>query len=95
SLMEGFGLPVIEAMSHGTPVIVSAIPPLLEVAGGAAIPIEDPEDVESIARAMVAGIEEPRILEGSAELGPSTASRFNWTTAAETLVALWTEVLAA
>ncbi|MDP3999635.1 MAG: glycosyltransferase family 1 protein [bacterium] len=43
SLLEGFGLPIVEAMSCGTPVIVSDIPVLAEVAGGAAV-LADPKD---------------------------------------------------
>ena len=53
SLYEGFGLPVIEAMAAGTPVVTSAVSGLPETAGGAAV-LVDPEDVGAIA----AGIEE-------------------------------------
>lgn len=51
SFLEGFGLPVAEAMAAGCPVIASAIPPLQEVAGDAAVWC-DPADPESIAAAM-------------------------------------------
>lgn len=48
SVMEGFGLPVLEAMSHGTPVVTSRGTSTEEVAGGAAV-LVDPFDVDSIA----------------------------------------------
>lgn len=92
SLMEGFGLPVAEAMSHGTPVIVSAIPPLLEVAGDAAIPIADPFEVESIATAMKVALYDDERRQRSASLGPVIAQRYRWSAAAEILVELWRDV---
>jgi hypothetical protein len=51
SLEEGFGLPVLEAMAAGTPVIASDIPSLREVTGGHAIHV-DPRSVDAIANAM-------------------------------------------
>lgn len=93
SLMEGFGLPVAEAMAHGAPVIVSAIPPLLEVAGDAAIPIEDPENVDSIAGTIGEALRDRKVLERSASLGPSLAQRFSWPGVASSLVEIWDQVL--
>lgn len=52
SLYEGFGLPVLEAMACGTPVLCSHDPALSEVAGGAAL-LCDPEDVESIENGLM------------------------------------------
>jgi glycosyltransferase involved in cell wall biosynthesis len=51
SLREGFGLPILEAMACGTPVITSKHPPMSEVAGAGAL-LVDPLEVESIAQAM-------------------------------------------
>lgn len=51
SLYEGFGLPVAEALSAGTPVVCSDIPPFREVAGGSAL-LVDPYDVSTIASAL-------------------------------------------
>ena len=51
SLQEGFGLPVVEAMAHGTPVVTSSGTATEEVAGGAAV-LVDPTDVESIAAGL-------------------------------------------
>lgn len=57
SLYEGFGLPVLEAMSYGCPVVVSNVSSLPEIAGKAGIYI-DPENVESIAGGLVEALEE-------------------------------------
>ncbi len=51
SLYEGFGLPVLEAMAAGAPVVTSATSSLPEAAGGAAV-LVDPSDVGSIAAGM-------------------------------------------
>lgn len=92
SLMEGFGLPVAEAMSHGTPVIVSAIPSLLEVAGDAAIPIDEPLDVGSIVTTLTTTLQDEELRRRSGSRGPQIAGRFRWSTAAKLLVDLWTDV---
>src|SRR5690606_10938584 len=52
SLHEGFGLPIVEAFGHGTPVLCSAIPSLTEVAAGAALQV-DPHDVDGIAAGLL------------------------------------------
>lgn len=82
SLYEGFGLPVLEAMSVGCPVVVAEISSLTEVAGKAGIYIE-PEKVESIAAGMGLALENRRKL---IESGFKQAAKFSWEkTAAETL----------
>jgi len=82
SLLEGFGIPVLEAMLCGTPVVTSADSAMSEVADGAA-ELVDPRDVDSIA----AGIE--RALARRDELraaGLVRAKRFTWEATADATV---------
>jgi glycosyltransferase involved in cell wall biosynthesis len=85
SLYEGFGLPVLEAMACGTPVVTSAGGGTEEIAGGAAV-LVDPRD----SRAIAAGIEEA--ISRRAELsrrGPERARRYSWDAAAEGTAAVY------
>ena len=88
SLYEGFGLPVLEAMACGTPVVTAAGTATEEVAGGAAV-LVDPLDAEAIA----AGIEEA--LARRDELVPrglERARRFGWAEAAAATVDVYREL---
>jgi len=76
SLDEGFGLPVLEAMASGVPVIVSSGGALPEVVGNAARPI-DPTDVEGFAGALCALLE-PAEAEAAASRGLMRAEAFDW-----------------
>ena len=88
SLYEGFGLPVLEAMACGTPVVTSRGGATEEVAGGAAV-LVDPRDPASVA----AGIEEAgRRRDSLVEIGRARASMFTWRRAADLLEDLWREL---
>ncbi len=76
SFEEGFGLPVLEAMACGVPVVVSSRGSLPEVAGAAAEPV-DPDDVEGLAARMAALLDDQQAAE-AARRGLEQASRFSW-----------------
>lgn len=85
SLYEGFGLPVIESMACGTPVITGAVPALTEVGGGAAECV-DPLEADTLGEAMVALARSRARREQLAALGLRRARAFSWERAArETL----------
>jgi glycosyltransferase involved in cell wall biosynthesis len=76
SLYEGFGLPVLEAMMLGTPVLTSNVSSLPEVAGDAAL-LVDPTDVEAIAKAIRALDQDADLRRHLGERGPKQASLFS------------------
>ncbi|GAA5123424.1 glycosyltransferase family 1 protein [Alloalcanivorax gelatiniphagus] len=77
TLAEGFGLPILEAMADGLPVIASDLPVLREVGGDAALWF-DPLDLGSIADALRTVATRPEILPGMSAAGLEQASHFTW-----------------
>jgi glycosyltransferase involved in cell wall biosynthesis len=77
SLYEGFGLPVLEAMACGTPVICSNVSSLPEVAGEAALQV-DPLDVEALAEAIHWVISDAGLRATLVERGYEQVQRFSW-----------------
>jgi len=87
SLYEGFGLPLIEAMGLGTPVVTSGFGAMLEVVDGAAELI-DPYDVESIRSGLRRLVDDPHRRQELRQLGLHRAADFTWDrTARQTLAA--------
>ena len=85
TLWEGFGLPVLEAMASGTPVITSNVSSLPEVAGDAAL-LVDPLDVEQISSALVRVHEDRTLRQQLIDRGRERAGQFTWArTAAATI----------
>ncbi|NLT73453.1 MAG: glycosyltransferase family 4 protein [Chloroflexi bacterium] len=88
SWWEGFGLPVLEAMACGTPVICSLASSLPEVAGEAALLFE-PGDQRALEQALLRVFQEPGLRAEMARAGVEQAARFSWETCArEVLSAL-------
>ena len=77
SLSEGFGLPPIEAMACGAPVVTSNVSSLPEVTGGAAV-LVDPYDVESIADGIARVLSDPALREELRVKGIARAREFSW-----------------
>lgn len=85
SLYEGFGLPPLEAMATGTPVVTSSVSSLPEVVGDAAI-VVNPENVFDIARGLREALLDQQVRERLINAGRLQARRFDWLrTAADSL----------
>jgi glycosyltransferase involved in cell wall biosynthesis len=85
SLYEGFGLPPLEAMTCGTPVITSNTSSLPEVVGDAALTV-DPVDVEALARAMATVLADTDLRARLSACGRQRAAAFSWEAAARTIL---------
>lgn len=80
---EGFGIPILEAMEHGTPVIASYIPALAEVAGGAAV-LVSPNDIAALANAIRLLMTDEKLRNEYRAKGKARAAEFSWDRCAAT-----------
>lgn len=94
SLDEGFGIPVLEAMAHGLPVITSRISAMPEVAGDAAL-LVDPLNVDDLACALTRLASDPALREDLAARGRTRALRFSWDSAVAQTWAVYEKLMAA
>lgn len=90
SLYEGFGMPVLDAMALGTPVVTSRTTAMPEAAGGAAV-LVDPRDEADIARGIVAALADRK---GLAQHGRARAATRSWADVADEHVAVYRHVMA-
>ncbi|PYR90895.1 MAG: hypothetical protein DMF84_19070 [Acidobacteria bacterium] len=93
SHLEGFGLPVLEAMALGVPTIVSRRGALPEVGGDAAVTFE-PEDVDGLAAAMRKYIEDPASAAAAIERGWRRAPAYSWDASARRLLDVYRQAIA-
>ncbi len=94
SIYEGFGLPVLEAMASGIPVITSNQASLPEVAGDAALMVE-PRDGDGLREAMLRFVENDDEVRRHVELGYAQAARFTWHACAQRTIAVYRDALRA
>jgi glycosyltransferase involved in cell wall biosynthesis len=85
SLAEGFGLPLIEAMSMGTPIVASNRTSIPEVVGDAGL-IVDPEDSEQVVRALADVLSSPELRDSMIARGKARAKQFDGTVAASRMI---------
>jgi glycosyltransferase involved in cell wall biosynthesis len=92
SLDEGFGIPILEAMAAGVPVVTSNRSALAEVAGTAAL-LVNPESVDELAHSLARLAADPQLREDLARKGLARAKEFSWAKALEKTWSVYRELL--
>lgn len=93
SLYEGFGLPPLEAMASGTPVVTSNVSSLPEVVGDAAI-LVDPREATAIAHGLRRALLDPALREQMRLRGLARAQHYSWARTTETILRIYRETAA-
>ena len=92
SLAEGFGLPVLEAMSYGTPIVTSMGTATAELVEGGAGVVVDPHDISAIGSAMAEAVSN-RVIHGEmAQAALVGAARYSWAKSAAALIDIYQEL---
>lgn len=92
SIYEGFGLPPLEAMACGAPVVTSDIPVIRETVGNAAQMV-NPMDVQEVAAAIVKVLEDPQVRAQLSMAGQEQAAKFTWDATARQTLEVYEHVL--
>jgi glycosyltransferase involved in cell wall biosynthesis len=91
SLYEGFGMPPLEAMAHGTPVVTSNTSSLPEVVGRAAV-LVNPENVFEIMRALHRVLLDQALRDKLKNRGYEQGAKFSWDSSAQKMLAVYQDV---
>lgn len=91
SLYEGFGLPPLEAMAHGTPVVTSNVASLPEVFGDSAV-LVNPENVFDIARGLTQLLTDDALREQLRQRGAERVKKFSWDRTAQRVLEIYQDV---
>jgi alpha-1,3-rhamnosyl/mannosyltransferase len=94
SLDEGFGLPALEAMAHGCPVVASSAAALPEVVGSAGL-LVDPVDVSQVVAALRRAVSEPSLRSALVARGRYRAESFSWAHTASAIRSLYRAAVSA
>jgi len=92
SLYEGFGLPPLEAMAHGTPVVTSNTSSLPEVVGNAAV-LVNPENVFEMMRALHRVLVDQQLRDRLKQRGYEQAGRYSWESSVQRILHIYREVV--
>jgi glycosyltransferase involved in cell wall biosynthesis len=92
SLVEGFGLPVLEAMAMGVPTVVSDLEPMRTIAGNGSLKV-DPHDTGEMAKAIRRVMNDDRLYESLVERGQRRAAEFRWPVTARKTLQVYGKVL--
>jgi glycosyltransferase involved in cell wall biosynthesis len=92
TLHETFGMPVLESMAAGCPIVTSNTTVIPEVAGDAGILVDDPTDPSAVGDAVISVLENKDYCQSLSKRGRSRAEEFQWETCAEEFLELFDEI---
>jgi glycosyltransferase involved in cell wall biosynthesis len=93
SRYEGFGLPLLEALACGAPVVTTAFASIPEVVGEAAFLVENPDDTRALGAAIIAVIVNPDVVDRLTSAARTQAQKFSWHKTVEQTAAVYRSLL--